>query len=116
MTPEIVARADLVIGATREHLSAVVPLHPRALRYAFALHDLGDLLSVVTESDIFAAPGDNRVAKVAAAAITKRGIVNPRLPEESGIVDPFRRDPRVFDQMVQEIAASLPVVVTALRG
>ena len=116
MTREIVAEADLVIGATREHLSAVVPLHPRALRYSFALVDLGDLLSAVTEQDVAAAPGSNRVAKVAAAAITKRGIVNPRLPEESGIVDPFRRDAAVFDQMVDEIAGSLPVVVAALRG
>lgn len=116
VTRELVAGADLIIGATREHLSAVVPLHPRALRYAFALHDLGDLLSACTEQDIVAAPGSNRVAKVAAAAITKRGIVNPRLPAESGIVDPFRRDAAVFDQMVDEIAGSLPVVVAALRG
>ncbi|WP_404384419.1 low molecular weight phosphatase family protein [Knoellia locipacati] len=116
VTREIVAAADLVIGATREHLSAVVPLHPRALRYSFALHDLGDLLSAVTEQDIDAAPGRNRVAKVAAAAITKRGIVAPRLPAESGIVDPFRREPAVFDQMVDEIAGSLPVIVGALRG
>lgn len=113
---EIVAEADLVIGATREHLSAVVPLHPRALRYAFALHDLADLLSSATESEIAAARGDNRVAKVASAAIGKRGIVNPRLPADSAIIDPYRQDARVFDQMVDEIATSLPIVVTALRG
>lgn len=113
---EIVAGADLVIGATREHLSAVVPLHPRALRYAFALHDLADLLSSASESEIAAARGDNRVAKVASAAIAKRGTVNPRLPADSAIVDPYRQDSRVFDQMVHEIATSLPAVVAALRG
>ena len=116
VTRDIVASSDLVISATREHLSQVVPLHPRALRYSFALHDLGDLLAEVSEEDILAAPGGNRVAKVAAAAITKRGIVNPRLPEESGIVDPFRRDAAVFDQMVDEVAQSLPAVAVALRG
>ncbi|CAN7343493.1 low molecular weight phosphatase family protein [Knoellia sp. LjRoot47] len=116
ITREIVAASDLVIGATREHLSEVVPLHPRALRYSFALHDLGDLLAAVTPEEIAAAPGHNRVAKVAAAAISKRGIVHPRLPEQSGIVDPFRRDPEVFDQMVTEISSSLPAVVAALRG
>lgn len=116
ITREIVASADLVIGATREHLSAVVPLHPRALRYAFALHDLGDLLSGLTEAEIAAARGDNRVARVASAAIAQRGIVNPRLPADSAIVDPYRQDPRIFDQMVAEIATSLPAVVAALRG
>lgn len=116
ITRDIVAEADLVISATRDHLSAVVPLHPRALRYSFALHDLGDLLAEVSEADIEAAPGANRVAKVAAAAIAKRGTVNPRLPEESGIIDPFRRDAPVFDQMVDEVSQSLPAVVSALKG
>lgn len=116
VTREFVADADLVISATREHLSQVVPLHPRALRYSFALHDLRDLLAEVSEEDIAAAAGDNRVAKVAAAAIAKRGIVNPRLPEESGIVDPYRRDEPVFDQMVDGVAQSLPAVASALRG
>lgn len=116
VTRPIVADADLVIGATREHLSSIVPLHPRALRYAFALTDLGDLLAAVTPAEIEAAAGDNRVAKVAAAAIAKRGIVNPRLPENSGIIDPYRRPAEIFDQMVAEINASLPPVLQALRG
>lgn len=116
VTKQIVADADLIIGATREHLADIVPLHPRALRYAFALHDLGDLLAAVTPAEIAAAPGDNRVAKVAAAAISKRGIVNPRLPEESGIVDPYRQPTEVFDQMVSEIATSLPSILKALRS
>ena len=116
ITRDMVAAADLVIAATREHLSEVVPLHPRALRYSFALRDLGDLLAVVTPEEIAAAPGDNRVARVAAAAISKRGIVNPRLLEDSGVIDPFRRGPEVFDQMADEIADSLPAVVAALRS
>ncbi|MFW5469309.1 low molecular weight phosphatase family protein [Knoellia sp. CPCC 206435] len=113
---EIVAEADLVISATRDHLSSVVPLHPRALRYAFALHDLGDLLAAVSERDVAAAPGANRVAKVAAAAIAKRGVVHPRLADTADVIDPFRRDSSVFDQMTEEIAQSLPTVAAVLRG
>ncbi|MEO7269788.1 MAG: low molecular weight phosphatase family protein, partial [Knoellia sp.] len=111
ITREIVAASDLIITATRDHLSQVVPIHPRALRYGFALHDLGDLLANVTPAEIAAAPGDNRVAKVAAAAIAKRGVVAPRLPRDSAIVDPYRQSATVFDQMVTEISASLPAVV-----
>ncbi|KGN42378.1 hypothetical protein N801_17100 [Knoellia aerolata DSM 18566] len=116
ITRDIVAAADLVISATRDHLSTVVPLYPRALRYSFALHDLGDLLTDVTEADIEATAGANRVAKVAAAAIAKRGTVSPRLAEDSGIIDPFQRDAPAFDQMVAEVSESLPAVVSALRG
>jgi protein-tyrosine phosphatase len=116
LTREIVASADLIISATREHLASVVPLHPRALRYSFALHDLRDLLAAVSDWDITETPGQNRVAKVAAVAISRRGIVHPRLPETSGITDPYRREASAFDQMVQEVGTSLPTVVTALRG
>lgn len=116
LTREMVADADLIVTATRDHLSQVVPLHPRALRYGFAMLDLGDLLAAATPEQIEATEGQNRVAKVAAAAIAKRGLVNPRLPKDSGIVDPFRQPAQVFDQMVTEIASSLPAVVRALRA
>lgn len=116
ITREMVAGADLIIAADRSHLSSVVPLHPRALRYGFALHDLADLLGAVRPADIHAAPGENRVASIAAAAIAKRGIVHPRLAGHAGIVDPYRQGPQVFDQMVKEIGTSLPTVIAALRG
>ena len=116
ITTDMVREADLVIGATREHLGPVVQLAPRALRYSFALTDLSDLLDEVSDHDIDVAAGDNRVAKVAAAAISRRGTVNPRRPEESGIVDPFRRDTTVFTRMASQVGDSLPVIVEALRG
>lgn len=116
VTREMVAEADLIIAAAREHLGPLVQLYPRALRYAFALRDLGDLLAVAKASDIAAAPGDNHVAKVAATAIAERGIVNPRLPDQSGVIDPFRQSPQVFDQMVEQVNEALPTVIAALRG
>ena len=111
-----VAEADLVVAATRQHLSSVVPLHPAALRYGFALRDLADLLSVVEPGEIDQASGSTRVARVAAAAVGARGRGVPRSVEDSGIVDPFRRGPEVFDQMAREVEESLPVLVRAIRG
>lgn len=116
LEPRDVAEADLVLAATRQHLSSVVPLHPAALRYGFALRDLADLLSAVEFTEIDQAPGATRVARVAAAAIGARGRVAPRAEEDSGIVDPFRRGPDVFDQMAREVGESLPVLVRAIRG
>ena len=57
LEPRDVAEADLVLAATRQHLSSVVPLHPAALRYGFALRDLADLLSAVEFTEIDRGPG-----------------------------------------------------------
>ncbi len=108
--------ADLVLAATRQHLASVVPLHPAALRYSFALRDLPDLLWALGDTEIEAAPGGTRVARVAAAATRARGRVAPRAAEDSGVVDPFRRGPEVFDQMVREVDECLPVLIRAIRG
>ena len=45
LTPAVVAESDLVLTATRQHRGKVVRLHPRALRYTFALMDFADLVS-----------------------------------------------------------------------
>ncbi|KGN32986.1 protein tyrosine phosphatase [Knoellia sinensis KCTC 19936] len=113
---EDIAAADLVIAASREHVDEVVALNPRALRSAFSLPDLADLLAAATYDDVVSAPGANRVAKVAATAVRMRGRVHPRPLSASGIVDPFRQKPEVIDRMVHEIEATLPIVVSALRG
>lgn len=115
VTREDIAAADLVIAVTRSHVDAVVELNPRALRSTFSLPDLSDLLAEARSSDIDAAPGPNRVAKVAATAVLMRGRAHPRQWSASGITDPFRQKSEVFDQMVWEIQETLPAVVRALR-
>jgi protein-tyrosine phosphatase len=115
LTPELVRDADLVIGAAREHVDTAARMFPRALRYSFALRDLADLLDGLTAEELAESTGDNPVARVAAAAVARRGTIQPRTPEESTIVDPFRQGRQVFDRMAEQIRASLPPVVSALR-
>jgi len=55
LTARLVADADLVVTAAREHRSEVVSLHPRASRYAFTLNQLARLTAGLAEAEQAAA-------------------------------------------------------------
>ncbi len=113
----MVQQADLVLTATREHRSQVVRTAPRGLRYTFALDDFSDLVADAELSDAAPSesPDDTAVTRMVARALVRRADVAPRHADDSGIVDPFRQGPQVFDQMAQQVAAVLPSIVAALR-
>jgi protein-tyrosine phosphatase len=116
LTADMVKEADLIIAASREHAGEAIALAPRAMKYAFSLPDLADLLEGCDPAQIEAAPGANHVAKVAAAAKDRRGSTHPRQGEDALIVDPYQREESVFTEMEQRVAEFLPPVVAALRG
>lgn len=116
LTPLIIEGADLVLTAAREHRAGVVQLNPKALRYCFTLGDFADLvdglgLDEVGEGEAGATP----VARVAAAAAARRGLVAPRTAAESDIVDPVNQGPAQFARMADDIERALPSVVRALE-
>jgi protein-tyrosine phosphatase len=115
LTAELVAGADLVITAAREHRTAAAQLHPRALRRVFTLRDLADLLdgADLTRSQPLD-PDAAWVRHVGEAAGMRRGLVVAR-QNDVDITDPIGRPPEVFAQMAADIEAALPSVVTALR-
>jgi protein-tyrosine phosphatase len=115
LTPELVREADLVIGAGREHVDSAARMYPRALRYAFALRDLADLIDGLTVEDLAVTTLGNPVSRVAAAAVARRGTIQPRTPADSMVVDPYRQGRHVFDRMADQVEAALPPVVSALR-
>ncbi|MGA8046837.1 MAG: low molecular weight phosphatase family protein [Dermatophilaceae bacterium] len=116
LTKELVAPADLVLAAAREHRSAVARMHPPALRTAVTLRDLADLLAGVTAADVRAQNlSGTWVAQVHAAAKARRSSVPAR---QSGVdvTDPIGRSRSVFERMAAEVEAALRVVVPVLRG
>ena len=116
LTPALVAGADLVLAAAREHRAAAARLHPAALRRAMALRDVADLLAGVGPADVVAAGGEGTwVAQVTALAASRRGRV-PARQEGVDITDPFGRPRTTFEQMAVEVEAALRPVVTVLRG
>lgn len=110
LTPELVADADLVLALTRRHRSEVVQLHPRATRYTFTLRELARL--VPGEPLPGETPGERLRALVPLAA-SRRGLVPVDDPADDDIVDPYRREQSVYDEMASVLVPAVRVIVDA---
>ncbi len=116
LTPALVAGADLVLTAAREHRAAAARLHPAALRRAMTLRDIADLLAGVGPADVLAAGGAGTwVAQTTAFAASRRGRVSAR-QEGVDVTDPIGRPRATFEQMAAEVEDALGPVVRVLRG
>ena len=110
LTEEMVAGADLVLTATREHRRLVVQVAPFALRRVFAVLDFADLCDGLTPVDLARAPGDNVVAQLVAAAGARRAQVPARQDDAADVVDPFMRGDAVFRQMQAQLDGPLATI------
>ena len=116
LTSDLVAEADLVLTAAREHRTAAARLNPSALRRIMTLRDLADLLNGADLSRLVPTDRDAPwVRQVVDAAAMRRGLVPARL-DHVDITDPIGGPPRLFSQMAAEVDAALPPVVAALRA
>ena len=115
LTGQVVAQADLVLTASREHRGQVVQLHPKALRYCFTWADFADLVDGLDAAGL-GRPGPDQtwVAHVAAVAAARRGTIPPRSKEEADILDPYGRGPEKFYLMAEQIEKSLAPIVAVL--
>ncbi|MET1132812.1 MAG: hypothetical protein ABWX60_05265 [Aeromicrobium sp.] len=102
LTRELVARADLVLTATRAHRSEVLDLDPRALRRTFTALEFAGLAEGI-EADGF-------VALVAAAAAARS-----TGPSDVDLVDPIGRSTQVHAEVAARIDAAVTSIVTALH-
>lgn len=118
LTPAMVAEADLVLAATRRHRGEVATLHPRALRYVFALRDFADLAAALDPGSLDPAPPQSqaRLASVVRAVAGRRGLQPSLDAAQADVVDPFRREDELFLQMAEEVTRALPPVVFALSS
>ncbi|GAA5166230.1 low molecular weight phosphatase family protein [Ornithinimicrobium tianjinense] len=109
LTPEMVAAAELVLTATRDHRARSVRLHPRALRRTFTVRELADILSRVPEEELpTAADPAERLRELVRVAGDHRGLHLPDRPEDHDLVDPFRREDSVYAQLREELLPALP--------
>ncbi|WP_153396093.1 arsenate reductase/protein-tyrosine-phosphatase family protein [Ornithinicoccus halotolerans] len=118
LTAAMVAEADLVLTATRQHRGLVARAHPRALRYAFTVLDLADLASELRPEDVAAdgEDGPTWVRALVQAAAARRGMRPPLPPEAADIVDPYGRDVATYDRMAAQVREALPVLTAALTA
>lgn len=109
LTPEMVAAAELVLTATRDHRARSVRLHPRALRRTFTVRELADILSRLPDDELPTA-GDptERLRELVRVAGDHRGLHLPDRPEDHDLVDPFRREDAVYAQLREELLPAIP--------
>jgi protein-tyrosine phosphatase len=110
---EMIAAADLVLAATRDHRSLIVGADPRALSRTLTLREFARLLKPVTSRDIDAAVLDadpvERFRAIVAAGFANRGLVPPGDPAADDIADPYRRGRKAYRRSTAEIDAALGV-------
>ena len=111
----MVAGAELVLTATREHRARVVRLHPRALKRTFTVRELADIVARLADDELPTATDPvERVRQLVQVAVRHRGLHQPADPADHDVVDPYRRDDAVYDRMHDELASALPHVLRGL--
>ncbi|QDO89696.1 low molecular weight phosphatase family protein [Ornithinimicrobium ciconiae] len=113
LRPAMVAEADLVLTATTAHRGLVVRAHPLALRYAFTFREFAALADTLDDDQLPGpeGPPSGRLRDLAATLVTRRG---PGVVDDADIVDPFRREDAVYQQMDAQVRVALPGVLRAL--
>ena len=138
LTETLVANADLVLTATRDHRHAVAKLHPRAARYTYTLAQFSRLISGlsptepgVARRDPFAlTPADTaterddregfdplhrRLSTLLDEVAASRGFARPPVhPETDDIEDPYRQSPEVYDRVGALVDPSVGTIAAFL--
>lgn len=110
LQPPMIAAAELVIVASREHQQKVLRLEPRAMRRTFTLRELADALA----ADAPVHGESEGLAGVVERAVALRGRGPRRTDDETTIPDPYGRADDVVEAMVAHIDAALPPIVRAI--
>ncbi|KGN34564.1 protein tyrosine phosphatase [Knoellia sinensis KCTC 19936] len=115
LTTSMVADSQLVLTATRAHRGLVARLHPRSMRYTFAVADFADLVDHIPDDQMptVTEPGE-WLGQIASLAAQRRGLHPPMAADEADIVDPYRRGPEVFQAMAAQIERWMPSLRRAL--
>ena len=124
LTERLIADADLVLTATREHRSAVVSLHPRAARYTYTLNQLARLLPAAVESISLIEVGQSLQPDAATAlrallteVAATRGFAPPPVhPEDDDIEDPYRQSAEVYARVGHAIEASVTTITNGMSS
>lgn len=112
LTPALVQAADLVLVMTREHRSAVVVLHPAAVRRTFTLREFARV-APMGEATMRGNSLGERLASLVSAASRLRGLARVSAAEDA-IVDPYGRGDSACLAAVDQIEHMVDDVVSVL--
>lgn len=116
LTSDLVAGADLVLAATREHRADVARLEPIASRRTFTLREFARLAANVDAHELDGlARGAERGQELVRAVAARRGTLVPLTqPSDDDLDDPFRQADSIYDRVGSEIAEAVAAFVATL--
>ncbi|MBG6184975.1 protein-tyrosine phosphatase [Arthrobacter sp. CAN_A214] len=112
LTHKILVEQDLVLALTRQHRGHIVEMAPALLRKTFTLRELARLLPHIRLDESL--HGVERWHAGVSKALRARSAIWST-PEDDDVVDPYKREYEVFQQMSYEIASALQAIRTVLR-
>jgi protein-tyrosine phosphatase len=111
----IVADADLVLTATREHRVAAATLVGDVAPRTFTIREFARLVDgVVPDDDTDDAV--RRLRALVAAAAAQRGSVKPARPDDDDVADPYRRSAAACRTAGEHIDAATRVIADRLAA
>jgi protein-tyrosine phosphatase len=114
----LIAGADLVLTATRQHRADVVEHVPAAVRRTFTLREFARLAAAVDPAEIDDAAGPGaRPAERLAALVPLAARERVQVPAElDDVVDPYRRSDEVYQESFEQLIEAVRVVARVVLG
>ncbi|GHD09802.1 arsenate reductase/protein-tyrosine-phosphatase family protein [Zhihengliuella salsuginis] len=117
-----VAGADVVLALTQEHRDAVIQMSPRMLKRAYTVREFARLVAHVYREAGDSIPGGAGPEQVAArwkalikyATLYRSGLSAPAADDD--VVDPYRREDAVYDEMVDQLLPALEAIIDLERA
>lgn len=109
----MVAEADLVLGITREHRSAVVTMSPQALPVAFSLLEFARLAAAVDPPQLPDEPVE-RAHVLTGNVRARRGMTAPAPPGSETIPDPIGRGASAHRASAALVRAAVTAMVEVI--
>lgn len=113
---DLVAGADLVLAATREHRAAAVQLVPQAATRAFTLFELARLVRAVEPDGLPTGDVVARGTALVRAAHGRRGLVRAEAPHADDLEDPYGAPLPAFRGCAALVSRALADVLDLLAG
>jgi protein-tyrosine phosphatase len=115
LTPALIADADLILTATRQHRAETVSLVPRALRHTFTLNQFARLVAAAETTErapvVELVETTDTLRDYIAEMAATRGYAPPALhADDDDIIDPYRQSQAIYDQAGEAIDAAVTAI------
>jgi protein-tyrosine phosphatase len=116
LTRELVADAELILTATRQHRADTVSLVPRALRHTFTLNQFATLVNAEGhEPAATSEPVETRLRSYVSQIAATRGFAPPPLnAADDDIIDPYRQSQSIYEQAGNAIDCATAAIAAGM--